>query len=234
MLIVFFLAGATVLILPIIGLMSNNNPTVKDITAKPAGVLAGFFFPLVAIYVNMLTPDIRLRNDAFQLRTVFYHSQWLKWEDIQFIKVHFLSMKRYKMHGVRIDHISPIYSLIGFTQQMGGKTFLITEKIQDYDHLMQVLEINRPNQVWSTDITYVPMPQGFMYLVAIMDWFSRFVVAWQVSNTLDGDFCLTTLRSQNLNPRLLSRQPSRKQRVGEIPREANAEGNASDMLTRGR
>ena len=53
--------------------------------------------------------------------------------------------------------------------------------------------INRPNQVWSTDITYVPISQGFMYLVAVMDWFSRYVLAWQLSNTLEAHFCLAAL-----------------------------------------
>lgn len=47
--------------------------------------------------------------------------------------------------------------------------------------------------MWSTDITYVPMPQGFMYLVAIMDWYSRYVLAWQLSNTLELGFCLVAL-----------------------------------------
>ena len=46
------------------------------------------------------------------------------------------------------------------------------------------MEISRPNQVWSADITYVPLLKGFMYLVAIIDWFSRFVIAWQLSNTI--------------------------------------------------
>jgi putative transposase len=51
----------------------------------------------------------------------------------------------------------------------------------------------RPNQVWSTDIAYVPMQQGFMYLVAILDWYSRYVLAWQLSNTSDVAFCLVAL-----------------------------------------
>jgi putative transposase len=63
-----------------------------------------------------------------------------------------------------------------------------------YPYLLGGLDINRPNQVWCADITYVPMPRGFMYLVAVMDWFSRFVLAWQLSNTLDGAFCLAALR----------------------------------------
>lgn len=63
-----------------------------------------------------------------------------------------------------------------------------------YPYLLRGLEVTRPNQVWCADITYVPMPKGFMYLVAIMDWFSRFVINWQLSNTLDGAFCLDALR----------------------------------------
>lgn len=63
-----------------------------------------------------------------------------------------------------------------------------------YPYLLRGLEINRPHQVWAADITDVPMPLGLMYLVAIMDWFSRFVVAWQLSNALDGTFCLNALR----------------------------------------
>jgi putative transposase len=62
-----------------------------------------------------------------------------------------------------------------------------------YPYLLRNLAITRPNQVWSADITYIPMLHGFMYLVAIMDWYSRYVVAWQLSNTLDGRFCLDAL-----------------------------------------
>lgn len=62
-----------------------------------------------------------------------------------------------------------------------------------YPYLLRGLDITRPDQVWAADITYVPMPRGFMYLVAIIDWFSRFVLAWQLSNTLDGRFCLEAL-----------------------------------------
>ena len=62
-----------------------------------------------------------------------------------------------------------------------------------YPYLLRALEITQPNQVWCADITYVPMPLGFMYLVAVMDWFSRYVLAWQLSNTLEGSFCLAAL-----------------------------------------
>jgi putative transposase len=62
-----------------------------------------------------------------------------------------------------------------------------------YPYLLRGVTIERPNQVWSADITYVPMASGFMYLAATIDWFSRYVVAWRLSNTLDGSFCLEML-----------------------------------------
>lgn len=62
-----------------------------------------------------------------------------------------------------------------------------------YPYLLRHLEISRPNQVWATDITYIPMKTGFLYLVAIMDWYSRRVLAWRLSNTLDSTFCVDAL-----------------------------------------
>lgn len=62
-----------------------------------------------------------------------------------------------------------------------------------YPYLLRGLEIGAPNEVWCTDITYVPMRCGFLYLVAVMDWFSRYVLSWELSNTLETDFCLVAL-----------------------------------------
>src|SRR5437763_1913948 len=62
-----------------------------------------------------------------------------------------------------------------------------------YPYLLRDVRIRRPDQVWSTDITYVPLASGFMYLAAVIDWFSRYVIAWRLSNTLDGSFCLDLL-----------------------------------------
>ena len=64
---------------------------------------------------------------------------------------------------------------------------------QVYPYLLRNLEINRPDQVWCTDITYIPMQLGFLYLVAVMDWYSRFVISWRLSNSLDVDFCIDAL-----------------------------------------
>jgi putative transposase len=62
-----------------------------------------------------------------------------------------------------------------------------------FPYLLRHVRIDRPDQVWSTDITYIPLPAGFMYLAATIDWYSRYVVAWRLSNTLDGGFCLDML-----------------------------------------
>ena len=62
-----------------------------------------------------------------------------------------------------------------------------------YSYLLRGLEITKVNQVWASDITYIPMARGFMYLVVIMDWYSRYVLSWRLSNTLDADFCVDAL-----------------------------------------
>lgn len=64
-----------------------------------------------------------------------------------------------------------------------------------YPYLLRNLEIIRPNQVWSTDITYIPLRGGFVYLTAVLDWYSRYVLAWRLSNSLDGAFCLEALQA---------------------------------------
>ena len=63
-----------------------------------------------------------------------------------------------------------------------------------YPYLLRNLTIDRPNQVWCADITYIPMAKGFVYLIAVMDWFSRRILAWRVSITLEADFCVEALR----------------------------------------
>jgi putative transposase len=62
-----------------------------------------------------------------------------------------------------------------------------------YPYLLSGMKITRPNQVWAADITYIPMARGFLYLVAIIDWYSRCVLSWRLSNTLDADFCVEAL-----------------------------------------
>jgi len=62
-----------------------------------------------------------------------------------------------------------------------------------YPYLLRKLVIDRPNQVWATDVTYIPMARGFVYLVAVMDWYSRKVLSWRISNSMTADFCVEAL-----------------------------------------
>ena len=73
------------------------------------------------------------------------------------------------------------------------KTSIPGQSTEKYPYLLREVRIFRPNQVWSTDITYIRLSRGFVYLVAVMDWFSRYVLAWELSNSQDVFFCLSTL-----------------------------------------
>jgi putative transposase len=73
------------------------------------------------------------------------------------------------------------------------KLSLPGDNARRFPYLLKDYDITAPNQVWSTDITYIRLSQGFVYLVAIIDWFSRYVLAWQLSNTMDVQFCLDAL-----------------------------------------
>lgn len=75
------------------------------------------------------------------------------------------------------------------------RTSLPDEEHKVFPYLLRDVAIVRPNQVWATDITYIRMRHGFVYLVAILDWFSRYVLAWELSNTLDRAFCISALQA---------------------------------------
>jgi putative transposase len=67
------------------------------------------------------------------------------------------------------------------------------DNVRKYPYLLRGKTITAPNQVWSTDITYIPLPKGYLYLVAVIDWHSRYVLSWELSNTMDITFCLSAL-----------------------------------------
>jgi putative transposase len=67
------------------------------------------------------------------------------------------------------------------------------DNVRKYPYLLREKTITAPNQVWSTDITYIPLPKGYLYLVAVIDWYSRYVLSWELSNTMDITFCLSAL-----------------------------------------
>jgi putative transposase len=104
----------------------------------------------------------------------------------------YLQREGYAVNHKRVRRLMQIMGLQAIYPKR--KTSVPGKEHRIYPYLLRGLEIKRPGQVWSADITYVPMQRGFMYLVAILDWFSRYVLAWQLSNTLDGRFCLDTLQ----------------------------------------
>ena len=100
--------------------------------------------------------------------------------------------KGYQVSKNRIERL--YYKVMGLQAVMPGKHTSRRHKAHKvYPYLLRNLEINRPNQVWAIDITYIPMHRGFMYKVAIIDLYSRYVVGWSVSNSMDAQWCKETL-----------------------------------------
>jgi putative transposase len=120
--------------------------------------------------------------------------------DEQYTKTPFYGSRRMaawlarKGHEVNRKRVQRLMRLMGVEAiYPKRKTSLKDQEHEIYPYLLRGLPIVRPNQVWATDITYIRMHRGFVYLVAILDWFSRYVLAWQLSNTLDRAFCLAAL-----------------------------------------
>ena len=100
--------------------------------------------------------------------------------------------KGFIVNKKRIDRL--FYEVMGLQAIMPGKH--TSKRCKDhkvYPYLLRHLTVERVNQVWATDITYIPMKHGFMYLVAVIDLFSRYVVSWSVSNSMDAEWCRQTL-----------------------------------------
>ena len=105
--------------------------------------------------------------------------------------------KELQERGYRVNHkrISRLMALMGL-EAIYQKPRLSQPNKENrvYPYLLKGMNINRSNQVWATDITYIPMERGFVYLVAILDWHSRYVLSWRVSTSLDTVFCLDALQ----------------------------------------
>jgi len=101
--------------------------------------------------------------------------------------------KGYKVSRKRVERL--FYKVMGLQAIMPGKHTSRRHKAHKvYPYLLRNLEITRPNQVWAMDITYIPMHKGFMYKVAIIDLYSRYVVGWSVSNSMDAEWCVEVLK----------------------------------------
>jgi putative transposase len=115
----------------------------------------------------------------------------------------YFGVERIKHHleapfeGVNVKRIRRLMRLMGleavFAPLNRSKTSEPNKEHEKYPYLLRGVNINHPLHVYSTDITYVPMKEGFMYLCAVIDWYSRFVLSWSISNTLTNDFCIEAL-----------------------------------------
>ncbi len=99
-----------------------------------------------------------------------------------------------KRLGYRVNRkrIQRLMRLMGI-EAIYPKPSAINSEHRIYPYLLRDYEVTAANEVWSADITYIPMDKGFMYLVAILDWYSRYVITWELSNSLSGQFCLDAL-----------------------------------------
>jgi len=124
---------------------------------------------------------MRLIDEQYTAQPVYGSRRMTVWLQGQGHAVNRKRVQRLmRLMGLEAIYPKPKLSLAG----QGHKVF---------PYLLRGVKIERVDQVWSTDITYVPLPSGFMYLAAVIDWFSRYVIAWRLSNTLDGNFCLDML-----------------------------------------
>lgn len=118
------------------------------------------------------------RIDEQYLATPFFGSrQMTAW----FQRQGYVINRKRVQRLMRLMGLEAIYAKPRTTQRHAGHRI--------YPYLLRDLTITRPDQVWGADITYVPLRHGFLYLVAILDWYSRYVVAWRLSNSLEGSFC---------------------------------------------
>jgi putative transposase len=105
-------------------------------------------------------------------------------------------------HSVNRKHVRRLMQLMGlWAIYRRPRTSKPAPGNKIYPYLLNGMEITRPNQVWCADVTYIPMAHGFLYLVVIMDWYSRYVLSWRLSNTLDADFCVEALEEALLKGR---------------------------------
>lgn len=130
-----------------------------------------------------LNLELMRKIDEQYLKTPFYG--WPRMTD-------YLQKQGYAINHKRVQRLMQMMGLQAIYPRSRAKNERHNHKI--YPYLLNEVDIVRPNQVWSTDITYIPLQPGFMYLVAVIDWYSRYILAWELSNTLEGHFCQVALQ----------------------------------------
>lgn len=160
-----------------------------------------------------MADDLSIRRQCDLLgvpRSTFYYKpcgetpqnlMYMRLIDEQYLRTPFYGSPRMCQYLQRMGHVvnekrvSRLMRLMGLMAIYPKKNLSkAAENHKKYPYLLRGVKIEGPNHVWSTDITYIRMLNGFLYLCAVIDWYSRLVLSWRLSNTLDGEFCIHTLK----------------------------------------
>lgn len=147
-----------------------------------AGVARSWVYGAVGEVLDELDLQLLELIDAQYTRRPFYGSRRM---------VLYLEEQGHAVNRKRVQRLMRVLGLAGMAP--GANTSRPHPQHKIYPYLLRGVAVVRPNQVWSTDITYIRLAHGFAYLVAILDWYSRRVLAWRVSNTLEAEFCVDCL-----------------------------------------
>ena len=120
--------------------------------------------------------------------------------DVEYTRRPFYGSRKIKIylrnlgHRINRKRVQRLMALLGLAGMAPGpNTSRPHPQHKIYPYLLRGVVVTRPNQVWSTDITYIRLPRGFVYLIAVIDWYSRRVLSWRLSNTMDSGFCVDCL-----------------------------------------
>ena len=140
-------------------------------------------------------------------------------------------------HSVNKKRVRRLMRIMGISAMVPGpNTSRPAPQNPVFPYLLRGVAIERVNQVWSCDITYVPMPRGFVYLFAVIDWYSRYVLSWEISTTLDNAFCLAGLECalRHGTPEIFNTDQGSQFTADNFTRRVLASGAALSMDGRGR
>jgi len=166
------------------------------------------------------------RIDELHLELPFYGSRRMTFE---------LNKEGRGVNRKRVQRLMRLIGLEGLVPRPGTSKAAPGNKI--YPYLLRGLEISQPNHVWACDITYIPMASGFLYLVAIIDWASRAVLSWRLSNTMDTRFCIEALEealARHGRPRIFNTDQGAQFTSSAFTGKLEAAGIAISMDGRGR
>ena len=163
--------------------VDSKNPLALTRQCEMAGVTRSTVYaPRLLAAPDEQELTLMLEIDAEYTRHPFYGSRRM---------TVYLCGRGHRVNRKRIRRLMGILGLAGMAP--GPNTSRPSPQHRIYPYLLRGVAVTRPNQVWSTDITYIRLTRGFVYLVAIIDWYSRKVLAWRLSNTLDSGFCVDCL-----------------------------------------